>query len=69
MIIEVSNIIADDKPYYTIRDGNMIYHAIGFEQVKRFVDEAKSRGEEIEVKDISAFLTEHNKLLELLKKS
>jgi len=67
MKIEVSNIVAGNMPYYTVRSGNGTYYAIGFEQVISFVNEAKSRGEGIEVEDISVFLNEHNKLLEAIK--
>ena len=67
MKVEVTGIVAGGMPYYTVRDCNGIYHAIGFEQIKRIINKAKERGEEVEVNDISTFLGEHNKLLEYLK--
>ena len=65
MIIKLLNIY-NDKPYYTIICKDGTYNALGYEQVKRFIDEAKNKKEKIEIERIDKLLNEHNKLIELI---
>jgi len=66
MKIELTRIY-NNKPYYTIRheDGTISY-AFGYEQVRKCVEEAKNRREEIELVE-TKFLEEHSELVALLK--
>jgi len=65
MKIELSQIY-NNNPYYTIHQNGSIFHAFGYENVKKFVEEAKSKGEEIEVGGMEKLLEEHNKLLKFI---
>ena len=65
MKIELTQIF-NNKPYYTIvyEDGKRA-HALGYEQTKRYSEEAKTKGEKIELVR-TAFLDEHSKLIKLV---
>ncbi len=65
MKIELANIFGN-KPYYIMycEDGKRI-HALGYEQAKKYVEEAKSRGEQIELAETTC-LDEHSELVELV---
>ncbi len=65
MRIELTQIF-NNKPYYTItgEDGKISY-AMGYKQAEAFVNEAKAKGEKIELVR-TAFLDEHSKLVKLV---
>jgi len=65
MKIELTRVY-DNKPYYTMtyEDGKRA-HALGYEQTEKFVEEAKAKGEKIELVE-TTFLEEHSKLVALL---
>lgn len=65
MKLELSRVYGN-QPYYTIySDNGDIGYALGFENARKFIDEAGARGEKIEIENLG-FLVEHVQLMELL---
>ena len=67
MKIKVSDIF-NDTIYCKIKDkSGAIYHSLGFDQAKEFIDKAVERGEEIEFEGVPRFLEQYRRLEDYIK--
>lgn len=67
MIIELAQLYNNNLYYkITYKDGKQAY-SLGYEQTRKLIEEAKARGEKIEIRGIQKLVEEHNKLIKFIK--